>query len=180
VAVLVGSLLAGIGCEKPPLPALAALPPLPMGISGDLGAAGVRVNGDLGGIGSSQPIQSSIGISPGGTVPQSGATFAEGNISLDFVETDIREVATQILGTILKVNYSIDPAVHGTATIRTVVPLAPSQLLPTLQALLAQSGAALVRSGTLYRVVAATGARPIADGGVGADSTAGSTVVPLR
>ncbi|MFC7544374.1 secretin N-terminal domain-containing protein [Siccirubricoccus deserti] len=85
-------------------------------------------------------------------------------------------MAAQILGTILRENYTIDPAVQGTATLRTVQPLARSQLLPTLQALLAQNGAALVRSGTLYRIVpAAQAPATAASEGVG-----GTTVVMLR
>ena len=53
-----------------------------------------------------------------------------GSVTLDFADTDIREVAAQILGNTLHVNYTIDPAVHGTATLRTVTPLANSQLVP--------------------------------------------------
>jgi general secretion pathway protein D len=95
---------------------------------------------------------------------------------LDFADTDIREVSTQILGNILKLNYTIDPAVHGAATLRTVTPLARSQLLPVLQSLLAQNGAALVQSGGLYRVVPAAQAAAA----LGTDGTAGSIVVPLH
>ena len=95
---------------------------------------------------------------------------------MDFADTDIREVSTQILGNILKLNYTIDPAVHGAATLRTVTPLARSQLLPVLQSLLAQNGAALVQSGGLYRVVPAAQAAAA----LGTDGTAGSVVVPLH
>ena len=99
-----------------------------------------------------------------------------GDVTLDFADTDIRDVVAQILGSILRVNYTIDPAVRGTATLRTVRPLPRAELLPTLQALLAQNGAALVSSGNLYRVVPA--AQAAAAGG--ANGTAGSIVVPLR
>ncbi len=85
-------------------------------------------------------------------------------------------MVAQILGAMLHANYTIDPTVHGTATLRTAAPLARSQLIPTLQALLAQSGATLVQNGALYRVLpAAAGA-----GGVGAAGTSGGLVVPLR
>ena len=80
-----------------------------------------------------------------------------GNISLDFADTDIREVAAQILGSILKVNYTIDPAIHGTATLHTIRPLNRSELVPTLESLLAQNGAALITNGGLYRVVPVAG-----------------------
>ena len=100
-----------------------------------------------------------------------------GDVSLDFADTDIREVAAQILGTILRVNYTIDPAVHGTATLHTVRPLNRSELVPTLEALLAPNGAALVTNGSLYRVVPLAQAATTAANGAG---TAGAVVVPLH
>ncbi len=95
---------------------------------------------------------------------------------MDFADTDIREVVSQILGVILKLNYTIDPAVHGTATLRTQRPLARSQLLGVLQSLLTENGAALVQAGSLYRVV------PIAQAAAAAAEagTAGIISVPLH
>ena len=100
-----------------------------------------------------------------------------GNISLDFADTDIREVAAQILGSILKVNYTIDPAIHGTATLHTIRPLNRSELVPTLESLLAQNGAALITNGGLYRVVPVAQAVATAASSGG---TAGAVVVPLQ
>ena len=137
-------------------------------------------NGRVGGVGAALPIQSSMGTTDK-LIPPSPSGFPPvGDLTLDFADTDIREVTAQILGTILKVNYTIDPAVQGSATLHTVRPLAASQLLPTLQALLAQNGAVLVRTDNLYRVLPATGTHPLAAGGVGADATSGSIMVPLR
>ena len=79
--------------------------------------------------------------------PAADTSEPGGDISLDFADTDIREVVAQILGTLLHVNYTIDPAVHGTATLHTVNPSPRSRLLPTLQALLAQNGATVVQIG---------------------------------
>ena len=104
-------------------------------------------------------------------------TPGPGDISLDFADTDIREIVAQILGTILKVNYTIDPTIRGTATLHTVRPLNRSELLPALESLLAQNGAALVTSGALYRVVPMAQAVATAATGAG---TAGTVVVPLR
>jgi general secretion pathway protein D len=107
-----------------------------------------------------------------------------GDVSLDFADTDIREVVAQILGSILKVNYTIDPAVHGTATLHTVTPLARSQLLPTLQALLSEAGATLVDTDGLYRILplaAAGGGGGVAGGGLAAGSdTSGAQLVALQ
>jgi general secretion pathway protein D len=88
-----------------------------------------------------------------GTAPP--AVAANGNITFNFADTDIRTVVDQILGGILHVNYTIDPGVSGTATLRTVVPLTRDQLLPTLQTLLAQNNAMLMQSNGLYRVLPA-------------------------
>jgi general secretion pathway protein D len=160
------------GCEHPEqsaVPALSELPAAPM-------TAPARINGNVGTPEALPPAQVSYGA-PTGVRPGNGAVVQpQGDISLDFADTDIREVVAQILGNILKLNYTIDPSVHGTATLRTVRPLARAQLLSTLQALLAQDGAALVQEGALYRVMPAAQAATV----MGADATAGSTVVPLH
>ncbi len=169
-ALLLAAVLAD--CTKSE-PVIASLPPLPDTPS----SASPRVNGNVG-----SPRAPTAPILSYGTPPSPPAPPAPppggagGNISLDFADTDIREVVAQVLGTVLKVNYAIDPAVHGTATLRTTQPLVRSQLLPTLQSLLAQNGAALVQSGALYRVVPlAQAAAAAAEAG-----TAGSLVVPLQ
>ena len=92
-----------------------------------------------------------------------------GRITLDFAATDIRAVAEQILGRLLRVNYTIDPAVHGSATLHTVLPLTRAELLPTLEVLLEENGATLLRQRGLYRIVPAAAAA----------ASAGRTVVPL-
>src|SRR5262249_12110822 len=135
-----------VGCHHPETPTIITLPPLPEATAG----AQPRVNGNVGSPQGLPPAELSYG-----TPQQASATGAPGNpgpgdISLDFADTDIRAVVAQILGTILKVNYTIDPTVHGSATLRTDTPLARSQLLPVLQSLLAQNGAALVQSGSLF------------------------------
>ena len=135
-----------------------------------------RIDGNVGAPQATPPTQVSYGTPGALTLPPASGAQQAGDISLDFADTDIREVVAQILGNILKLNYTIDASVHGTATLRTVTPLARSQLLPTLQALLAQSGAALVQSGALYRVVPAA----VAAAAAGADGTAGSVLVPLQ
>ncbi len=161
------------GCNRPPqtaIPALSELPGVPV-------SAAPRINGNVGTPKASPPPQiaygtPAAGIQPG-AAPQTGGP---GDITLDFADTDIREVVAQILGTILKVNFTIDPAVRGTATFRTVQPINRAQALATLQSLLAESGAALVQSGNLYRVVPAAQAADAA----GSATTAGSVIIPLR
>jgi general secretion pathway protein D len=165
------------GCSHPSPPAIPALPPLPRGGA----AAPPRINGAIGSPDALPSAQVAYGADDGiggGSATQSRSSSAgPGDISLDFADTDVREVVSQILGTILKVNYTIDPAVHGTATLHTVRPLNRSELVPTLESLLAQNGAALLTDGALYRVApSAQAVTAVASEG----GTAGAIVVPLR
>jgi len=193
-ALLCATLLCGgvAGCGidprthdvEPPLRPLAA--PSPGGA-----VAAPRIDGPVGRLDRSMPTEISVGRAGGGAGAgggdeaggarsgYGGGGGGRGDINLDFADTDIREVVAQILGTLLHANYTIDPSVHGTATLRTATPLARSQLIPTLQALLSQSGATLVQSGGpggLYRVLPAAAG----GGGLGSAGTSGGTVVPLR
>ena len=160
------------------------LEPLPAVSSSSAGAAAARINGRVGSTQGLPPVQFSTGTGtdvrpPAGQGTSAPGTSGTGDISFDFADTDIREVVAQILGTILRVNYTIDPAVHGTATLRTVRPLSRDQVLPALQAMLSQNGATLVRSGEIYRIVpsaSVAGSPTLA----GDDASAGSVVVPLR
>ncbi|MBW4034146.1 MAG: type II secretion system secretin GspD [Proteobacteria bacterium] len=112
---------------------------------------------------------------PGAGTPPPGV--AGGAVSLDFADTDIRAVVAQILGSILHVTYTIDPAVHGKATLHTAYPLPMADLIPTLQTLLGQNQAELVESHGIYRVIPVAAAGPAM---AGSDALAGATVVPLR
>ncbi|MBV9537889.1 MAG: type II secretion system protein GspD, partial [Acidisphaera sp.] len=147
--LLLPALLMLAACEPQKLPVVEPLQePLPLG-----GAAAPRVNGDVGSPDRTAAAQIAYGnIAPVTLPPISGSGGSGGDVSLDFADTDIRAVVAQILGSLLRVNYTIDPSVHGTATLRTSTPLARSQLLPALQTLLAQNGATIVQSGSIYRV----------------------------
>jgi general secretion pathway protein D len=103
--------------------------------------------------------------------PTAGAAGQAGDVTLNFVDTDIREIARTILGTTLKLNYTIDPNVHGTGSIDTGTPLPRSALLPTLETLLNANGATLVERNGVYAVV------PIAAGNT---TTAGARFPDTR
>ena len=148
-------LLVLAGCAAPAKPPVLAAFPAP--VDGAGGTAAPRINGSVGTTRSPVALVS-YGVPPLNNLPPGeAAPTPGGDISLDFADTDIREVVAQILGTMLKANYTIDPAVHGTvdAAHRAAADLA-AQLLPTLQTLLAGNGAVLVQPGGLYRVVPAT------------------------
>jgi general secretion pathway protein D len=83
--------------------------------------------------------------------PQPSST-GNGDISLNYVDTDIREIIRLILGDILKVNYTVDPGFMGTVTIQTPRPLKREALLPTLQSLLNQVGGILTYQNDIFRI----------------------------
>jgi general secretion pathway protein D len=113
--------------------------------------------------------------------PPPGIVAGEnGDVTLNFVDTDIREIVRTILGTTLKLDFTLDPAVHGTGSIETATPISRSALLPALETLLNQNGATLVQRNGIYDVV------PIAVGAITSQASsgtgigAGAQVVPLR
>lgn len=109
-----------------------------------------------------------------GSIPPGGPS----DISLNFTDADLRVVVGQVLGT-LGQTYTIDPAIQGQTTLRTAQPVSRAEALSLLQAALAENGAALVQTGSSWRVVpaaAAAGAVNLAGGPVGA----GTISVPLR
>jgi general secretion pathway protein D len=107
-------------------------------------------------------------------------TEEDGGVMLNYVDTDVREIARQVLGEILKVNYVIDSGFQGQATIQTSKPLKREELLPTLQTLLSQNGGTLTYQNGLFRIGPADDASvvpPVVD----ANTTGlGSQVVSLR
>ncbi len=110
-----------------------------------------------------------------------GATSTQtGDVTLNFVDTDIREIVRTILGTTLNLNYTIDPNVHGTGSIETGTPMQRSALIPTLETLLNANGATIIQRNGVYAVVPlpAGATRNLVSGSnaVGA----GTQVVPLR
>ena len=174
-------LLAALGsCQPPPAPGLtpleqpAGLQPAAPRISGPIAVnhTGERMFVDRGTAGGSAAARSSP--------PPAGAVSDQtGDVTLNFVDTDIREIVRTILGTTLKLNYTIDPRVHGTGSIETTTPLARSALLPALETLLNQNGATVVQRNGVYDVV------PVAVGNITNQSSAGgigagAQVVPLR
>jgi general secretion pathway protein D len=168
------AVLAVAGCQSKPVDVQPVLLPLPPATG--LGAiAAPRVNGLVG-----TPTATPAALTSAAafeTLRQAPAGGGEslGTITLDFADTDIREVTTQILGGILHVNFSIDPAVHGTATLHTATPMTRAQIVATLQSLLATNNATIIETGGLYRVVQTAG--PAASLG---GSDANSSAVPLR
>ncbi len=109
-----------------------------------------------------------------------GAETDDEGVTLNYVDTDVREIVRQVLGDILKVNYVIDSGFQGQATIQTSKPLKREELLPTLQTLLSQNGGSLTYQNGLFRIGPADDASvvpPVVDGQT---TGMGSQVLNLR
>lgn len=109
-----------------------------------------------------------------------------GDITLNFNNASLQEVADAILGQILGLKYSIDPDLKTRVTIRTTRPMAKSELLPAFENVLQSNGMALQHADGAYRISPlgggnATGpalARGTFAGAGG--GTPGTQVIPLK
>jgi general secretion pathway protein D len=99
---------------------------------------------------------------PKARADQKAASGAE--LSVNFDEADLGEVAKVILGDILGYNYVLSPKVGGKVTLNTT--LSKEELLPTLEKVLRQNNAALVKVGRVYHI------EPAADAVYSSDVTA--------
>lgn len=124
--------------------------------------------------------------SPRAARVSSAAVTEQGDITLNFVNADVKDVAKAILGDFLKLNYAVGANVQGTVTIETSRPLGRSAVLPVLEQALRLNGMALVKTNDIYKVVALAEA-PHEAGlsrvtGRGGEAVAGYGVeiVPLR
>ncbi len=139
------------GCSTPQQPVIGPLPRL----NQPAARAQPRTDGVLGASDAPGPALLSYGRASTGSqgAGRNTRVQANGTITLDFADTDIRDAVAQILGTLLHDNYTIDPAVKGNITLHTATPLTNAQLLPVMQALLSQVGAEMLQSDGLYRIV---------------------------
>jgi len=103
----------------------------------------------------------------------------DGDISLNFVNADVKEAAKGVLGDLLGMNYLVDPAVQGTVTIQTNQPLPRKAVLPAFETALRVSGLALVQQAGLYSIVP-FGAAGHLGGSGSAEAGYGTEIVQLR
>ncbi|HUJ48469.1 MAG TPA: type II secretion system secretin GspD [Rhizomicrobium sp.] len=91
------------------------------------------------------------------TAPQPGSAALSpttNDVTLNFPNADVHEVAKAILGDILGLNYAVDPTVQGNVTLETAQPVAKRDVLPIFEESLRAAKMALVRQGDVYTVVA--------------------------
>ena len=88
------------------------------------------------------------------SLPSSGARpNAKDGIQLAFTDVDINQVVASVVGEALGLNYSIDPSVKGTMSLRSSRPLSAEELLPALEAALRVQDLALVQVNGTYHVL---------------------------
>jgi len=116
------------------------------------------------------------------TTPRLGS--AEGDITLNFVNADIRDATRAVLGEILSINVAVDPKVQGQMTLQTSRPVSRDAVLPIFENALRLSGFSLVRTNGIYTVVpnaeALRAGPSISQTGSALLSGYGIRVVPLR
>ena len=96
-----------------------------------------------------------LSTKPPAAQPKAGPEEA----SLNFEGLDVRSAAKVILGDYLKESYTVHPGVTGTVTFRTIKPIPKSALLPTLEMLLRQNNAAVVKEDGIFKVLPITAVR---------------------
>ena len=110
-----------------------------------------------------------------------GAVATGAGVEFNFEGADIPTVAKSLLGDVLGLAFVVDQRVQGTVTLASAGPVARKDVLPIAESVFRMSNAAVVRDGSLYKIVPL----PEAAGAGGVRSGAGQpgygvTVVPLR
>lgn len=108
----------------------------------------------------------------------SGVEDRDGGYRLNFEDAEVKDVLQAVLGNVLGLSYTIAPNVTGRITISSSARQSRSELLSTLETVLAMQGLSLTKSGATYRVA------PAAVGGGTLDESGkepgfGISVVPL-
>ncbi|HWA88824.1 MAG TPA: type II secretion system secretin GspD [Rhizomicrobium sp.] len=89
------------------------------------------------------------------TGPRRRVQAAKGpsDVTLNFPNADVHEVAKAILGDILGLNYAVDPSATGTVTVETAEPVAKADVLPILEESLSAAHLGLIKKGTVYTII---------------------------
>ena len=98
---------------------------------------------------------------------QGGGSTAEDGVTLNFEQANLQEFLRVVFETILQENYLVDPQVNGAVTLHTTRAVDTESVLPIVEAVLHQNGAALIRDDGIFKIV------PLAE----ADGAAGSPTV---
>lgn len=95
-------------------------------------------------------------VRPVVTPPRSAA---RGDVSLNFPQADVRDVAQAVLGDILGLNYIVDQSVNGTVSLVTTHAVARKDVLPLFEDALKASNLVLVHRGRIYAISSVSSAK---------------------
>ncbi len=99
-------------------------------------------------------IRKGSGVFVQGTGTGAGNGYAEGDgVTLNFENASLPEFLRVVFESILKENYLLDPTVNGTVTLHTTRPVTQDTVLPIVEAVLEQNGAALIRDEGMFKVL---------------------------
>jgi general secretion pathway protein D len=89
------------------------------------------------------------------TGPKHAGSRAAGpsDVTLNFPNADVHEVAKSILGDILGLNYAVDPSATGSVTVVTAEPVAKADVLPILEESLQAAHLGLIKKGAVYTII---------------------------
>lgn len=96
-------------------------------------------------------------VQPAGSGSLDGYADADG-VTLNFEESSLPEFLRVVFESILEENYLLDPGIRGTVTLHTTRPVTRDAVLPIVEAVLEQNGAAIIRDKGVFRVVPLAGA----------------------
>ena len=114
---------------------------------------------------SSEERKQAIETAIAGPAPAIEETLPEaGDVTLNFEAADLHEFIRVVFEEVLKENYLIDPQVKGEVTLHTTNPVTQDAVLPILESVLQQNGAAVVFQQGIYKVI------PLADAPTQVDS----------
>lgn len=76
-----------------------------------------------------------------------------GMVTLNFDDADVFTIIQTVFGSILKVNYVVDPRIKGRVTFRAIAPVPFEKVLPLMEVILRLNGIGVVEENSLYRLV---------------------------
>jgi len=99
-------------------------------------------------------IRKGSGVFVQGTGTGAGNGYAEGDgVTLNFEQASLPEFLRVVFESILKENYLLAPGINGVVTLHTTRPVTADTVLPIVEAVLEQNGAALIRDEGMYKVL---------------------------
>ena len=101
------------------------------------------------------PENATPAVSSPKTTPEDNQALS---VSLNLENVDLYQVI-RIIGTELKINYMVDPAVKGSVTINTSGAISRADLFSVLESILQVNGAAIIKQNGYYRIVPAGDAK---------------------